>query len=260
MGLKAQNQKVTIKGIVISKQTSKPIKDVDVYVKNLKIGTSTLSDGSFTLNLPLGKYTIFLSNVGSKTIKYNIDLKHKIENLHFIMEEYTKELDEVSIKTKSRKKIEQIVKFATTLQNIPITVSVIDNKLLTQTNTDNINDALRYTTGIKPTVNYGGFQTFKMRGFGSPIYMIDGNIDERMNLSNSAPLTSLAAVERIEYLKGPASVLYGHSAVGGILNIVRKQPSKQFHANFYSSYGSWNTNKMIVGAGGKINVKNTISL
>lgn len=119
----------------------------------------------------------------------------------------------------------------------------------------NIAKACKYPFGINPTVNYGGFQTFNMRGYRGPLIMVDGARDERMNFSNSAPVTSLAVVERIEYLKGPASVLYGHSAVGGIINIVHKQPTSEFTANMYATYGSWDTKSIVAGNGGKLTEK-----
>ena len=59
--------------------------------------------------------------------------------------------------------------------------------------------------------------------------------------------------KRIEVLKGPSSVLYGHSALGGIINVVRKKPSYQQKASFSTSYGSFNTYEMTTGVGGPIN-------
>lgn len=141
------------------------------------------------------------------------------------------------------------------LKYIPIATSTIDKKILDYRAVNNINDAMQYATGVRSNVNYGGFQTFRFRGFGSPIIMVDGARDERMNWSNSAPVTDLTSVERIEFLKGPASVMYGHSAVGGILNIVRKQPTATTKGNAQMSYGSWNTKHTEVGAGGAINSK-----
>lgn len=138
------------------------------------------------------------------------------------------------------------------LKHIPIATSTVNRQLLEYRSVNNINDAMHYATGVRSSVNYGGFQTFRFRGFGKPVIMLDGMRDERMNWSNSAPVTSLTAVESIEFLKGPASVMYGHSAVGGILNIVRKQPSTQSTANARVGYGSWNSKRAEVGAGGAL--------
>ena len=49
------------------------------------------------------------------------------------------------------------------------------------------------------------------------------------------------ALERVEVLKGPASVLYGANEVGGLVNLVTKRPTKDPLYSAYASYGSFNT-------------------
>ncbi|MCC8172902.1 MAG: TonB-dependent receptor [Odoribacter sp.] len=82
--------------------------------------------------------------------------------------------------------------------------------------------------------------------------MIDGVRDERTSINNSTPFPDLASVETIELLKGPASVLYGHSAVGGIMNVVRKAPVNYNLVNARLSYGSWNNKQAMMDFGGNI--------
>ncbi|GAF03752.1 TonB-dependent receptor plug domain-containing protein [Saccharicrinis fermentans] len=164
-------------------------------------------------------------------------------------------MQEIDVQEESIHPTEESLKVMAPLKDIPITTSTVTRSLLDQRQVWNLNEAVKYTTGISPSLNYGGFQTFTMRGFRGPVIMVDGARDERMNLSNSAPVTSLASVEKIEYLKGPAAILYGHSAVGGILNIVRKKPTEAFTANMTATYGSWNTKEVNAGAGGAINSK-----
>lgn len=164
----------------------------------------------------------------------------------------TIEIEELSVNASVLRQRESSLKLLAPLKDIPLTTSSISLDQMEQRGIIDINDAMRYATGIRATVNYGGFQTFNMRGFGSPVIMLDGVRDERMNYSNSAPMTSLANIQSVEYLKGPASVLYGHSAVGGILNIIRKQPTTQSTTNASASYGSWNSKRMQVGNGGSL--------
>ncbi|MCG8581206.1 MAG: TonB-dependent receptor [Bacteroidales bacterium] len=161
------------------------------------------------------------------------------------------EIDADVVFTKKQTALKTVVP----LKHIPIATSSVNRQMIDIRGVNNINDAVRYTTGVRSSINYGGFQTFNFRGFGRPVIMVDGMRDERMNWSNSAPVTSLTAVESIEYLKGPASVMYGHSAVGGILNIVRKQPTAVANYNARLSYGTWNNRQMQVGAGGALSSK-----
>ncbi len=159
-------------------------------------------------------------------------------------------LNAIDIKAQQYHRTEQALHFLTPLSDIPVSTSTVANSVIEEKNIQNVNEALKYATGIRPTLNYGGFQTFYMRGFGKPVIMVDGARDERMNLSSSAPVPGLSSIDHIEYLKGPASVLYGHSAVGGILNFVRKSPTEKPTFNAMLSTGSWNTNRAVLGAGG----------
>ena len=65
-------------------------------------------------------------------------------------------------------------------------------------------------------------------------------------------MPDLSCVQSIELLKGPASVLYGHSAVGGILNIVRKAPTEKQTLNARIAYGSFENKEATLGMGGHL--------
>ncbi len=251
-------QNITLKGVVKSKQTQQGLKDVNISIPKLKKGAVTDTQGNFSIVLPQGKYKMRITSIGyeSKVLTVNTQRPEKVAQI--FLEELITGLGEVSItgtRTQLKDDGRTTTKLNVPLKDVPMTVSTLDKKVIDQLQVTSINDAMRYTTGVKPTVNYGGFQTFKLRGLGKPVIMVDGARDERMNFSNSAPVTSLAAVERIEYLKGPASVTYGHSADGGIINIIRKQPTEDFTANFSAYYGSWNNKGAVVGAGGKLSDK-----
>jgi len=250
----ARAQNVILNGTV--KEKGIPIVGANVYAKDIDKGTVTNSEGMFQfVGVLPGKHLFEVSFVGFEKQVWIVEVKSEMSKLEFNLKKSSTLLADVKISAKYSRETESVLKLPVPYKDIPLTASSIDAELLEQMQADNINEALIYTTGIKPILNYGGFQTFKMRGFGAPVIMQDGARDERMNFSNSAPVTSLAAVERIEFLKGPASVLYGHSAVGGILNIVRKQPSKDFRANFSTCYGSWESKRVKLGVGNSINNK-----
>jgi len=248
--------KTTIKGKVVENESNKGMPGVNVYIKNSQTGTVTNPEGNYEIrNVVEGNHTLVVSFVGYKSQEKKISVKKDMPDINFKITPKNTALQVVEVIGYQQRKTEAVLKLDVPLRNIPVTTSTVGSELIEQKQLTSINDAMQYTTGINPTVNYGGFQTFNMRGYRGPVIMVDGARDERMNFSNSAPVTSLAAVERIEYLKGPASVLYGHSAVGGIINIIRKQPSADFTANFSATYGSWDTKDVVVGSGGSLNDK-----
>lgn len=138
------------------------------------------------------------------------------------------------------------------LEKAPVTVSSVERPKIEMLGLRDLNDAARVTTGIRPVNSYGGFLYFTIRGFSDFVLLNDGIRDERHNLYQSAPSTGLASVQSVEVLKGAASVMFGHSALGGVVNIIHKQPTAQKHVNAGMSIGSWGRYSVEGGASGAI--------
>lgn len=81
--------------------------------------------------------------------------------------------------------------------------------------------------------------------------LVDGR-PEKMGLFGCAVTHTfpLDNVERIEIVRGPSSVLYGSEALGGVVNILTRMPSKKFETDFSASYGSFNTQQYNLRHGG----------
>lgn len=117
-------------------------------------------------------------------------------------------------------------KTATPLSEIPQSVSVINREQLDSRQVQTLGEALRYTSGVQaeafgadPHVDW-----FNIRGFSTNDTGLYLN-----GLRVSPGVTALApepyGLERIDVLKGPASVLYGQNAPGGLVNLVSKRPT-----------------------------------
>jgi iron complex outermembrane receptor protein len=248
-------QKVKFIGKITNESGQKLI-GANVSLKKTRYGATTNEQGVFEIrNISSGNYKLLVSYLGYYNYEKPIEIKNGMKELVVVLKAKTEQISEALVLSKRLHKTEEALKINAPLKDLPLTSSTVSSELIEQRQISSLNEAVRYSTGIAPSLNYGGFQTFRMRGFGKPIIMLDGSRDERMNFSSSAPVTSLAAVEQVEYLKGPAAILYGHSAIGGILNIVRKKPTKEFKANVDASYGSWESKEIKFGAGGAINEK-----
>lgn len=146
-------------------------------------------------------------------------------------------IKEVEVVDFSPKKV-SIGKFNVPLRYLPVSVNTVSAKLLESRGIVNLEDAVKFFPGVRMNTSYGAFNTLYIRGFSNAPVLLDGVRDER-TMINSNPFSDLSSVESMEMLKGPGSVLYGHSVVGGALNIVRKAPTDQKLARFKMSYGSW---------------------
>lgn len=159
-------------------------------------------------------------------------------------------IKEIEILGGSEKKT-QVGKLDVTLQYLPMSVNSVSAKTLEIRGITNIEDAVKFLPGVRMNTSYGAFQTLSVRGMTYTPIMIDGIRDER-TLINSYPFPDLTNIESMELLKGPASVLYGHSVLGGVLNVVRKSPVSQNVVNAQMSYGSWNNKQANLDFGGKV--------
>ncbi|WP_329905140.1 TonB-dependent receptor [Porphyromonas pogonae] len=146
-------------------------------------------------------------------------------------------------------------KVAAPVKEIPIAITSVSNVQIHDLNFTNLVQATRNVPGVRPMRTYGAFQRFYMRGFSNFVVLNDGMRDERHTLYSSAPSSTLASVERIEVLKGASSLTVGHSALGGVINVIHKKPTSQTHANASASIGSWGTYSVAAGAGGAITDK-----
>lgn len=243
--------KVSIK--VIDAKTSKEVPFVNVLNLNSKKGTSTDENGDFTITGESNDLIkISCVGYGTKTLLYS----KLVKKTKLKLVPSSQNLAVVSVEGK-RRKVVSINKIAIQNLDAPVTTNVVGAKILEERNVSSLGEAVKSATGVRPINRYGGFQTFRIRGFNNFVLLNDGVRDERHNLSSSAPSTNLANIERIEVLKGPASVLLGHSALGGVINLVHKKPSNIQTGEFKVSYGSYNTVNMQGGIGGPISDKLT---
>lgn len=119
----------------------------------------------------------------------------------------------------------------------PFSMSVIDQDFMRDTGVRSIQDALLYTPGVHAG-NFG-FDTridgAKVRGLNAARYL-DGlrQLYGSYNSVRSDPY----ALESVEVLRGPSSMLYGQADLGGIINGVSKRPQETHRGEIWAQYGS----------------------
>ncbi|HEY4345524.1 MAG TPA: TonB-dependent hemoglobin/transferrin/lactoferrin family receptor [Parvibaculum sp.] len=145
---------------------------------------------------------------------------------------------------------------AETINDVAGTVSVIDAETLERRGAHTILDAIRYEPGVsianQPT--RGGAAGYSIRGIENNrvLILLDGQTvpdfpGSNFNTPNgySRDVVDLDSLKQIEIVRGPASVLYGSDAVGGIVSYVSKDPSdyldmvgKDWYASLKGGYAS----------------------
>ncbi|UCH97133.1 MAG: TonB-dependent receptor [Candidatus Aminicenantes bacterium] len=160
-------------------------------------------------------------------------------------------------------KVEEVVVTATmtpkALKDISTTVNVVGRLDIESIPSGNGLNILSHTPGI--FVNRSGDfgrADVDIRGLGQNCrrvaVLVDGK-PEKMGLfgcavSHAFPLDN---VDRIEVVKGPASVLYGGEALGGAVNIITRMPEKKFETDITAFYGSYHTQQFNLKHGANLN-------
>jgi len=114
----------------------------------------------------------------------------------------------------------------TPLLNIPQSIQVIPQQVIEEQAATTVNEALRNAVGVSTGRVATDNQSLVpvIRGFETQNVLRNGLRDETFGFGSG---TSLSNIERVEILRGPASVLYGQGNLGGTLNLVTEQPLDQ---------------------------------
>jgi iron complex outermembrane recepter protein len=112
-------------------------------------------------------------------------------------------------------------KIDTPLRDIPQSIQIVPQAVLRDQQINRLDDALRNVPGVAPDFNSGPYLTYRIRGFEAlnNNLLRNGLVD-----AGAGEIVELSSVERVEVLKGPASVLFGLGNPGGSINIITKQP------------------------------------
>ncbi|WHT01110.1 MAG: Metal-pseudopaline receptor CntO (plasmid) [Pantoea stewartii] len=114
-------------------------------------------------------------------------------------------------------------------------VSTVTQQQLDDYQVSNLSDAMRFVSGVAEANTLAGTEDgFVRRGFGSNS---DGSI-YRDGIRSSQGLNLDATTERVEVLKGSASLLYGIQNPGGIINVISKKPRYSWQSSVSGRYAS----------------------
>ncbi|HWU97982.1 MAG TPA: TonB-dependent receptor [Oxalicibacterium sp.] len=145
-----------------------------------------------------------------------------------------------------------------TLLQTPASVDIIDRAQLEERGDANVIDAITRAAGFSGIAHPGnGNSSVSSRGFtdaNSITRLFDGT-RQFGGVGVTFPFDTWS-VDRIEVLRGPASVIYGNGAIGGVVNVVPKKPARGPIRNEISTtIGTENTQRLGFGSGGAINDK-----
>lgn len=137
------------------------------------------------------------------------------------------------------------------VRETPASVEILQQDTMQQRGARTFSEALRGMAGLSGGGPPSSPTTLSTRGFTSLMYLYDGVRSSGAGVTNRVQDTW--NYERIEVLKGPASVLDGEGAIGGVVNFVTKRPDRS-NPNKHAllSYGSYGSTRAAFGFGGAL--------
>ena len=217
-----KESEANIFGHVLDAANHEHLPFVNVYIKGTTLGTATNDNGHYILeHLPVGTHTVVVSFMGYKTIEQEVTLKanNSIE-MNFTLEENTRLMNDVVV---SANRYEVDRKEAATI------VNVLTPKVFTTTNSVNLAEGLNYQPGLRVenTCQNCGVNAVRINGLEGKYSQI--LIDSRPVFSSLAGVYGLeqipvSMIDRVEVIRGGGSAIFGSSAIGGVVNIITREP------------------------------------
>ena len=231
----------TIEGSLKDSQTNTVLPFVNVYLPQLEKGTISNEDGTFILkNIPSGQYDIIISSMGYQTLSQTISIP-VLEQLLIILTPTAIEMEEIIISTPFHKlQSDNVMK----VEKESIKDLKASGAITLADGITNIAGVESISTGLsigKPVIR--GLSSNRVLVYTQGIRLENQQFGDEHGLGIND-----AGIESIEVIKGPASLLYGSDALGGVLYINPEhfaQSNTQagdVSVNYFSNTQGFNTN------------------
>src|SRR5665647_515001 len=227
------NAQNNFKAVIKDSVTNENLASVTAYISKLKLGAASDTSGILNIsNIPNGTYEIVFSSVGyqQKEMEFSFPLsQHKPFDI--LLQKESGELSDIIVTT---------TRTNSRIEDIPIRVEVIGkDEVNEETNIKptNISKLLLESSSIQAqqTKAVNGNVSIRLQGLdgkytqilkdGFPLY---GGFAQGLSIMQIPPLD----LKQIEIIKGSSSSLYGSDAIGGIINLISKQPHEKRELTF----------------------------
>lgn len=210
-------------GHVVDANTGEHLAGVTIQIKGTILGAITDASGHYFIShLQPGSYTLLMRGVGYLSQEKEITvMENKLTETNFEAEEDVVNMDEIVVTADRHETLRRLA---------PTVVGVISQKVFAQTNSHNLLQGLSFQPGLRVENNCQncGFNQVRINGLEGKYSQI--LIDSRPVFSALAGIYGLEQIptnmiERIEVVRGGGSALYGSSAIGGVINLITKNPT-----------------------------------
>lgn len=226
--------KVKLSGKITDAKTGEPLPGAYVYFTDDKIGTSADAAGLYILtNIPPGHHVVEISFTGYSTLVEHIGI-HADMQKDFALSPVIVENQGVIITG---------VSGATSIRKTPVPITSVKRTSLLQIPSANIIDALSHVPGVSQLSTGPAISKPIIRGLGynRVVTVNDGIRQEGQQWGDEHGIEiDEMSVNKVEILKGPASLMYGSDALAGVVNFITNVPAPEgtVRGNILTNYQS----------------------
>ncbi len=230
------SQTIKLKGRVIT-EDARPVYGANIIVSGTTNGAAADENGYFEIgNINLGTNTLQVSAIGYEKKNITISVSQISKPITIVLRSTIIETDQIII---SAGKYEQ------KREDLTVSTTVINPEYIDKQNFLTFDDMLRTITGVQMNleqVSIRGSSGYS-KGVGARVLVALNGIPLYAGDNGDVvwELIPLTDIERVEIIKGPASSLYGSSAIGGVINIITKNYVKSPVTSLATYYGIYDS-------------------
>jgi iron complex outermembrane receptor protein len=226
-----------LRGVVYDAKSNQSIVSASIYFPELHFGCATSADGSFEIALnKKGHFLLQASHLGYENFFVSVTLPQD-SVITILMQPSALKIREVVV-TGSQSVSPRETSFNT---------AQLSAKDMQETGTISLSDAMARLPGISQLTTGVGISKPVIRGLSGNRIQVNVNgmrFDNQQWQDEHGLGLSDMGVDRVEIIKGPASILYGSDAMGGVVNVIEEKPAalnartQDVNARLYSNtYG-----------------------
>ena len=212
------NSQNKIAGNIIN-EDNEPMTGATIFISDLKIGAVSDKNGAYQLNnLPNGKIRIQFSFIGYANQIATLELKGTDAEINIILIRTAVEADEVVISGFNN----------STQHSNAVKIDVLKLDPHTIKTTPTFSEVLTQVPGVEMISKGSGVSKPVIRGLSmNDILILNNGVRfENYQYSDHHPIgIDEFGIENVEIIKGPASLLYGSDAIGGVINFIKEKPA-----------------------------------
>jgi iron complex outermembrane receptor protein len=239
MGARSQHF-ITISGRITDSR-SNPVANAAVHVLNTNITASSDVQGNFSIkDISSGRYTLAISAIGYASVSREIDAGSNNASVSIQLTESFRHLDEVTVTAEKREEA---------LRQVPGSITSISAKQIQEYRLWDAKDLTAIVPNLFSNNSGDGRNVTSIRGITTTSYdpAVATYIDGVNQFGLDSYIPQLLDVQRIEVLRGPQGTLYGRNAMGGVINIITKQPSNNTNGFVELNVGNKNQQRYSAG-------------